>query len=444
LARTRRYQSFTPQAITALRNSVVIKRHADQAAFPSTTRARAVRSSKYRLRDLARLDERVEANLQGLVVAREDGWRALEEQLEIGDDGEVFAAACGALLLGKRDLLEPLMEAARSDATRARAIVSAFGWAPWTGSAEPLRAWLRSSDVFERLIALDAFRAQRKDPGEPLRRLLDDAEPIVRVKAARLVGELGLVAHSTGLSRSLSDRVEAVRVAAAWSLCLLGVTRRDALAVLMVTLYEEGWPGGTAADMLARCMSRADAVQLVRGLRTHRRRSLYFVAVAAAGWPELVEDLIASMEDERQAPIAGAAFSQITGADLACLDLERTEAPHPDEKPKEGEAYEESPTGTLTQAFPPAPLDLTGHLPLPDAKLVSAWWRERRSSWDMQARYLAGRPISNAGLRESLREGTQPQRRAAALETARKTSGTVVYATSQPGWAQARDLLGWT
>src|SRR5262245_61527707 len=60
---------FRPGEISALINTDVLARHADDAPFLWHLRNQAVAAPHYSLLDLAKLDERVEANLDGLRVA---------------------------------------------------------------------------------------------------------------------------------------------------------------------------------------------------------------------------------------------------------------------------------------------------------------------------------------------------------------------------------------
>ncbi|HEY5911072.1 MAG TPA: hypothetical protein VJA21_10760, partial [Verrucomicrobiae bacterium] len=74
-------------------NEVVVEQHAEEAAFLWTQRDRAVAAPNYRLKDLARLDERVEAHLDGLRIAGQFGWQLCQKALQEPGPGEVFAAA---------------------------------------------------------------------------------------------------------------------------------------------------------------------------------------------------------------------------------------------------------------------------------------------------------------------------------------------------------------
>lgn len=433
----RRFVGFVPKAILALRHTTLIQEHAEDAAFLWTRRAGAVRSSKYKLRDLARLDERIEAHLQGLVAAGEDGWAAAEKQLADGEAGEVFVAICLACLVGRPKWLELALEGGRSEPRWPRAVASAMGWVSWTSAARPARMLVEGGGEQERLAGLGAYRVHRQDPGHMLLKLLDDPAPRVRAMSARLVGELGLAANIGALRVLLSDSTTGVRLAAAWSLARLGAAPQNA-AALLLTWGQDACKA--AVDMAARCMSREEVLFLVRELRTRAKPWLSFVAAAAAGWPDLVEDLIVSMTDDRLARAAGAAFCQITGADLEYLDLTREPSA---EEEEEGDRSG-NPADDFAAFLPPVPLDLRDDLPLPDPQLVSKWWRKCRGSWNTRERYLAGRPIERTGLREALQDGTQPQRRAAALELGMKNPTADLYSTSRPGFGQARELLGWT
>src|SRR5918996_2266870 len=80
----------------------IVEQHAEEAAFLWLLRDAAVDAPHYDLKDLARLDERVEAHIDGLRVAGEPGWEITLAQLEQHREaGEVFAA--GVLALESQD-----------------------------------------------------------------------------------------------------------------------------------------------------------------------------------------------------------------------------------------------------------------------------------------------------------------------------------------------------
>ena len=77
--------------------SWAVGQHASEAAFLWLLRARAVAAPHYKLGHLLRLDNRVEAHVDGLRVAGDAGWELLVEELAYEEAGEVFAAAVIAL-----------------------------------------------------------------------------------------------------------------------------------------------------------------------------------------------------------------------------------------------------------------------------------------------------------------------------------------------------------
>src|SRR4051812_27330769 len=83
---------FRPWEISAMINQEVVDQHAEEAAFLWTQRDRATEAPQYALKDLAKLDERVEAHVDGLRVAADAGWATALAQLDQGR-GEVFAAS---------------------------------------------------------------------------------------------------------------------------------------------------------------------------------------------------------------------------------------------------------------------------------------------------------------------------------------------------------------
>ncbi len=60
----------------------IIEQHAEDAAFNWLLRDRAVSEPHYDLADLAHLDDRVEANIDGLRIAGDEGWEICREAMD--------------------------------------------------------------------------------------------------------------------------------------------------------------------------------------------------------------------------------------------------------------------------------------------------------------------------------------------------------------------------
>src|ERR1051326_8973562 len=105
-----RAMGFPPSDIWAKVNLEVVSQHVEDAAFLWCLREGAVRAPHYYLKDLLRLDERVEANIDGLRVAGSTGWDLVLKALEQGMPGEIFAAAVLAFESGSRKRIDTVLK----------------------------------------------------------------------------------------------------------------------------------------------------------------------------------------------------------------------------------------------------------------------------------------------------------------------------------------------
>src|SRR5215472_11875923 len=88
-----------------LSNLHIVDVHAEEAEVSWLRRDNAVLSANFRLVDLVRLDERVEASIDGLRVAGGDGWKSLQHELQSGGgSGDFFAA--GVLAIESNDIAD--------------------------------------------------------------------------------------------------------------------------------------------------------------------------------------------------------------------------------------------------------------------------------------------------------------------------------------------------
>jgi uncharacterized protein (TIGR02270 family) len=71
----------------------IIEQHAEEAAFLWLQRDAAIHEPHYSLKDIAHLDDRLEAHIDGLRIAGDTGWEICKAALALNEPGEVFAAA---------------------------------------------------------------------------------------------------------------------------------------------------------------------------------------------------------------------------------------------------------------------------------------------------------------------------------------------------------------
>ncbi|MBD0274208.1 MAG: TIGR02270 family protein [Acetobacteraceae bacterium] len=385
----------------------IVEQHAEEAAFLWTLRDAATDAPHYKRHHLARLDERVEAHVDGLRVAGEAGWRIALEQLERRcEKGELFAAGVLALESGDMRRIEPLVARAQAEPEARRGFVGAIAWCRPALLAPAVRAWNASAEGFERYLALCACSMHRAETGSRLGALAEDRDALVRARALRLAGELGRVPHLGACLEHLNDAGDAA-FWAAWSAVLLG-DRGIALRTLGDAVLAGAPHRWTALEVYVRAAAPEHGVRFIRGLNGDGAlRRTVVVALGHLGDPAAVPWLVERMGDAGLARPAGESFAMISGADLAYDDLERGTPP--------GEAMLVPGGGT---ADPEVVGDPDEHLPWPDPALVRSWWSREHRRFALGERHLLGRPAGAAACERAFRDGFQRQRRAAAFEAA--------------------------
>jgi uncharacterized protein (TIGR02270 family) len=385
----------------------IVEQHAEEAAFLWLLRDAAVDAPHYDLKDLARLDERVEAHLDGLRVAAEPGWEIAFAKLDQHQEaGELFAA--GVLALESQDevRIDQVVAVAEAAPEAMRGLISALGWLAPESLRGIVKGFLDDASPFRRMLGLAACSVHRVDPHSYLGRLLRDEAPIVRARALRLIGELGRADLNQELRDALRDPDETCRYWAAWSVGLVG-ERGPAIPILRQHAESDGHFKWRALDLVLRIMSQPEAMAWLRGLNSDPRHArLAVTSCGIIGDPAFVPWLIGRMEIPELARAAGESFSMITGVDLAYDDLER-DAP---------ENFQAGPTDN--PADQDVALDPDEDLPWPDPVLLRQWWQDNGARFPAGTRHLLGRPLSPEACQHALAAGFQRQRRAAAFEFA--------------------------
>jgi uncharacterized protein (TIGR02270 family) len=406
----------------------IIMQHAEEATFLWSQRKRALVQPHYRLEDLIKLDERIEAHLEGLLIAGEAGWAQCEVLLDDGGAGATFAAMVLALSLGNTERQEWV--SARSihvPETRA-GVRSALGWVSRRYLPDP-KLLLAAPSPSLRWVGLSAAAVHRIDQGPGLAYAIDSACPLLRTSALRAAGEQGRCDLLPYCQRHLPAADESCRFWAAWSAVLLG-DRGHALAVLRTVGLSANPFQERALQLALQAMEFYQAQGLLEALEQNPAniRSLIH-SVGFAGNPAWVPWLIEKMRMPVLARLAGESFTRICGA--AIVGNLGTSPPQDCAAvlPPPDDGVEQEPG-----------LDPDENLPWPNADKVADWWREHRHSFQDGARYFLGKPISVRQAQQILRDGSQPQRIAAALYLPLLQPGQPLFEWRMPAWRQQRQL----
>jgi uncharacterized protein (TIGR02270 family) len=403
---------------------VVLDRHAEEAAFLWLLRSRAVGLPQFTLRQLAELDQRVEAHLDGLRVAGDFGWGLCLKGLEEGGPGELFAAAVLGFEDKAEDRTRAVIEKGPTAPPRVRAVASALGWLPYERVKGVIAKLAGPGPLPQRYAGLAAAAAHRRHPSFALGRALS-GDPWFDARVYRAIGEFGATDSRRTVQQGLTAADEACRFWAAWSGVLV-YGEAPAAAALQATAEA----GGPFADAAARTAPRRMALLIakywVRQLAAGKppRLRLAAVAAGAAGDPAFVPWLLEAMQSPPAARVAGEAFANITGVDLAAEHLDGPPVEGGDTGPTDNPADE--------NVTPDADLEL----PWPDPKLVATWWAANKARFPAGTRHLLGKPITPDWLQHVLAAGRQSQRAAAAFEISLLKAGTPLFEIRAPGFRQ--------
>jgi len=422
---------FRPWEISALVNREVIDQHSEEAAFLWTQRDQAVASPRYALKHLAKLDGRVEAHVDGLRVAAEVGWETCLAVLGAGP-GEVFAGASLAFGSGDSSRIQLVLEAGSSDPLLARGLISALGWLAKGRASDAAMLLVGDVQPEVRRTGIAACAIHRIDPGPQLGKAIMDPAPQLAARAAKAAAELGRVDLFGQVLSRVSDPDPDCRFWAAWSAARLGEKRPSVLQVLREAVQPSGRHAQAALEMALRCLSLIDGKLWCRDLALNPKSArLAAIGLGVIGDPAEIDTLIQMMEDPAVARAAGGSFSMITGADLGYEDLSG-DAP---------ESVPESPSEEPTDAD--LATDPDAHFEWPVPAKVAKWWAGRKSGYEFGVRYLRGKPITEATLREALSNGMQNQRAAAALEIGFLRPSTALFETRARADRQIEMLKEW-
>jgi uncharacterized protein (TIGR02270 family) len=423
---------FRPGEISALLNSEVIDQHAGDAAFLWSSRDRAVRAPHYRLVDIARLDERLEANLDGLRIAGETGHEYAEKQLAPDATGTMFAAAVLAFESKIGSRVDSIVSQSISEEIYVPEVLSSLGWIGAEDALPILTSLGGTENPHIRRLVIAGYELQGINPGELLQRSISAPQAIVRNQALRAAGVLGRKDLAYAVARSIAATEEDSRYFAAWTCARLGFRDSTVLGVLRSIAESRSPYAESAMQMALRCMGRYEAREWIASLLERpASKRLGIQGIGVLGDPALVGELMGFMRSEKFSRVAGESFSMITGVDLKYSDLNQ-DSP---------EGFEAGPNDDPDD--PEVAMDPDEDLPWPAQELVNRWWKDHGSAFSPEKRYLGGMPIEERALKEVIANGYQRQRLAAALELGLLHPSMVLFNARRPGKRQITEVRGW-
>lgn len=403
--------------------ATIISQHAEEAAFLWLIRNNAVHAPHYSLKDLAKLDGRIEAHIDGLRIAGDAGWEICKEALGQQAPGEVFAAAVPAFESGDENRIDNVLAVGCASAELSRGLISALGWIPFEQVSPHIPRLLTDESPLQKLVGIAGCAIHRHDPEPALKDALNSNDLLLKARGLKAAGELGRSDLLPLVTKNLNAEDLMCRFWAAWSGALLG--EASAIPVLQRVAEQGEERAESACAMALRRMPLHEVHGWQRELvsRSETLR-LAVQAVGVIGDPVQIPWLIQQMAIHELARVAGEAFTMITGVDLAYEDLDS-------DKPED---FEPGPTENHEDEN--VDMDEDEDLPWPNSQLIEKWWFTHRLEFANGMRYLCGRPMTIESLNQVLRTGRQRQRTAAAIELAMRQPGTALFEVRAPGFRQ--------
>jgi uncharacterized protein (TIGR02270 family) len=417
----------------------IVDQHQENAVSLWLVRDKAVGASSFRLADLVKLDERIEASIDGLRIAEPGGWSASHDELEAGGAGGYFVAGILAVESDDPDRFDQIIEQAYASAAKTanepyhpaydpwRGLVSALAWVGRTHAAAAIERLLDAPRPRTRWLGVAACGARRWVNQPCLEAALADQEPLVRARGARAIGELGRADCRAKLTTLLTDPNEDCRFWAAWSASRVGFS--EGVEALAEFARSAGPRCDRALDLLLRCLPMERAHAFLRQLALQGRFTRTVIRAAGViGDGTYLPWLVRQASDPSVARVAANSFAVITGADLVANDLDseppETVASRPDDDPEHDDVA----------------LDDDEGLAWPDAERLGQWWQGNQHRFAAGTAYFRGSPKASTNWVAALSEAPQRQRWTIALELALSRPEVSMFEVRARGDLQQRLL----
>lgn len=333
----------------------LVAQHAGDAAFLWLRRSREIDAPFLDETDIGRIDQRLEANIEGLMAAGEAGWQAARSQFaDYAETGEIFVLGVVALGSGERDAVEIALSAgAELGEIGARGLSGAVARAPRDHLKPFVSEWLDAREPYLCCLGLCALQHHRVDPGARLGDLLVNADSEIRLRALRLAGVFRRRDLLARVLTALDAERPAERLMATFAACLLGEARSAHPVLDRIVLTQPELAGRAIELRLLTTPGKAGKEWFQSRLDQPALRIATTAAIGLFGDRAVMPWLIERMREPATSEAAGLALRDLFEVDFNDLALFTTD---------------------------PAALgpDFAGEGPLPVADKVAAWWDDGR------------------------------------------------------------------
>jgi len=392
----------------------IYEQFVNEASFLWILRSIAINEPHNDINDIIALENRIVAQLDGLMTSLEIGWEVCEEALELSEPGEVFTATIIAMRSHESSKVKLAVDVGLSSSSTMRGLISAMGWLSDDIADLWIERFLNGKDLKHKYIGIAACSVRRTDPGNALLSIFKREDCIQDInlysRAIRLVGELRRQDCMPFISKEINSDDKLIRFWANWSAVLLG--QHSSIENLKSYVLTNNVLQDLAIQLAFRVLAIDSAREWISELSKDESQIRAVIkAIGVLGDPHAVNWLINKMSDPLYAKLAAESFSYITGVDFDNNKLSITEP----------ENYPTIPNDDMYDDI--VGLDEDENLAFPDADKVTSIWQKYGQKFIVGKRYFMGQLITSELLKERLQNGTQRQRHAAALELAINENG---------------------
>ena len=377
----------------------IIEEHCDEASFLYRHRQRALTSHAQRPIQLARIEERLLAHLDGLVSGGESAWPLMQPLLAGPTRAHVLVAAWTACELPSELHMDELY-----------AVLTDANMMIWLGIRDALRyaggdqveprllRWLHAAHWPLRAAAVDALSFRRVPvPPAEVAALCTDHSALVRACAAEAVGRLRLTAVGDLLPPLFDDADPHVQDNALCAAVLLGDPR--ALPHYRLLAQSGGARAAQAFTVLGRLGQRADVEALLGPeLAKSEPSPAAVVALGTLGLAAELSRLLPLAGIRRYAGLVAATVERVTGVSLVEKGIAAPALPPADPKAELDDVAVEA-------------------LPVPDPQRLADFLVGEQARLPAE-RLCMGEPYGAAPLLRLFNQGPLAQRSTAAYELA--------------------------
>jgi len=393
--------------MTAYRD--IYEQYVDEASFLWVLRSVAIEQPHYNNSDIYELEQRIEAQLDGLMTSVEVAWEICLKALELEDPGEVFTATVIAFRSHDTAKIQKAIEVGLGSEETFKGLVSGLGWLPEKFVHPWIKKFLTSKDLNHKYLALASCSVRRENPGQHLNRILDreDCKQHTKLyaRALRLIGELRRQDLMPALIAAAESDDDDIRFWSNWSSILLGNT--SAVRNLESYIFNTCQHQMNAINIAFRVLPIEDARVWISRLSNDKDQIRAILkATGVLGDPHAVNWLILKMKESAIAKLAAESFTMITGFDLQ-QNLLQGDVPshiylHPNDDTNDSDIS----------------LDEDEYLEWPDYEKIVEFWMNNSNAFIAGHRYFMGNKINTQILNDSMNNSFQRQRHAAAIESA--------------------------